>query len=199
MAGSTWQTGGNQGMKFYKTRMFRKLLILAGSILLLSVVIVFKVYDNQPAEKPAQQIAAGLRIQKETGRLVREIYSCGHESLTASQFTSQQIGMDRAAFEKEALGYQIEEFGAEQVILSRRQALLCDSCKSGEFIGIVNGYVSVFAGTPQKPGPMLEATRIPAARLPQSERTKLENGIPVKNVSERLQILEGLSEYMERE
>jgi len=186
-------------MEFYKTRVFRKLLILAGSILLLSVVIVFKVYDNQPAGKPAQQMAADLRIQNGTGKLVREIYSCGHESLKAGQFAPQQIGLDRAAFEKEAIGYQIEEFGAKQVILSRRQALLCDNCKSGEFIGILNGYVSVFAGTPQKPGPMLEATRIPVARLPQPERIKLENGIPVKNVSERLQILEGLSEYMERE
>lgn len=186
-------------MRFHKTRLFRKLLIFAGSILMLSAVIIVKIYVNRPAEQPAQQMATEFRIQRGTNKLVREIYSCGHESITAGQFAAQQIGMDRAAFEKEVIGYQIEEFGAEQVVLARRQVLLCNDCKSGEFIGILNGYVSVFAGTPQKPGPMLEATRIPVARLPQSERIKLENGIPVKNVGERLQILEGLSEYMERE
>ncbi|HBL51558.1 MAG TPA: hypothetical protein DER58_06940 [Firmicutes bacterium] len=189
-------------MSFCKTRLSKKIFIFAASLLFLVIVIIGKVYVDRPGEQPAapaQQSARGLRIQRETGRLVREIYSCGHERLIAGQFAEQQIGMDRAAFEKEVTGYQIEEFGVKQVILARRQALLCDSCKSGEFIGILNGYVSVFAGTPQKPGPMLEATRIPVARLPQSERLKLKNGIPVKDVGERLQILEGLSEYMERE
>ncbi|MGI5853075.1 MAG: BofC C-terminal domain-containing protein [Bacillota bacterium] len=186
-------------MRFFKTRLRRKLLIFAGSILLLGAAIVYRIYDNRLNEKPAQQTATESRIQNETSKLVREIYSCGHESLTTGQFMPQQIGLGRAAFEKETVGYQIEEFSTDQVVLLRRHTLLCNDCKSGEFIGILNGYVSVFAGTPQKPGPILETTRIPVSRLPQSERIKLESGIPVNNISERLHILEGLSEYMERE
>lgn len=84
-----------------------------------------------------------------------------------------------------------EEKGRLRLI--REIASLCPVCSRARFLGIADGFVAVFRGTPRHRGEILQVTRIPAAELPKAEYADLQAGIPVQDENERLRLMEGLS------
>ena len=70
---------------------------------------------------------------------------------------------------------------------------LCPTCRRGRFLGVAEGLVAIYAGTPKYRGQVLEVTKIMANALPAAELADLERGIIVRDERERLQILEGLA------
>lgn len=69
---------------------------------------------------------------------------------------------------------------------------LCRTCSTHRFLGIRGEQVMVIYGIPSQPGPVQENTGIDIRRLPASEISDLEKGIPLKDDKEKLQIIEGL-------
>ncbi len=70
---------------------------------------------------------------------------------------------------------------------------LCPTCRRGRFLGVAEGLVAIYAGTPRYRGQVIEVTKIVANALPAAELADLEHGIILRDDKERLQILEGLA------
>lgn len=70
---------------------------------------------------------------------------------------------------------------------------LCPACRRLRFLGVSEGFVAVFRGTPGRRGEMVEVTQIPVSRLPRAELLDLRRGIAIRDERERLEILEGLA------
>ncbi|MGI6034965.1 MAG: BofC C-terminal domain-containing protein [Limnochordia bacterium] len=62
------------------------------------------------------------------------------------------------------------------------------------YLGIADGYAAVFQGRPGRGGVVLKKTNVPLHRIPETERQRLSEGIPVGSEQEALQILEGMGE-----
>lgn len=52
---------------------------------------------------------------------------------------------------------------------------LCPDCRHRRFLGIADGFVAVYTGTPVHRGETVEVTRIPVAALPQGELSDLQH------------------------
>lgn len=185
----------------------RKLIVLllragAGIVLLagIAVVLVPRVpgWMKRVSPESMQPVSWSGRIQMDTVRMDRRVYDCGHESVTVTSIEAGMLGLTRSEFERKNPLLKVREFSPDRIEVETKSTEMCQECRAGQFIGVQEGYVTVFAGSPARPGPVLESTRILLTRLPQPEQNRLAKGIAIKDMSERLQILEGLSEYADR-
>lgn len=140
----------------------------------------------------ALRYTAPRRTQRAT--VVTNIYTvCGHKRLGANPNPSM---LDRLAGDITGA-----RFGDWRIVSADRRELhlayeireLCPSCKRARFLGISDGFVAVFSGTPAHRGEPVEITGIPAEALPQREMADLKRGIAFSGDKERLQLLEGLA------
>lgn len=185
----------------------RKLIVLllrAGVGIVLLVAIAAVLLPRVPgwlrrvSPESMQPVSWSGRIQMDTVRVDHQVYDCGHESVTVTSIDAKMLGLTRSGFERKNPRLKVREFSPDRIEVETKQPEMCRECRTSQFIGVRDGYVAVFAGRPDRPGPALEMTRILLARLPQPEQNRLAKGIAVKDMGERLQILEGLSEFADR-
>lgn len=180
------------------------LLLRAGAGVVLLAAIAAVVVPRVPgwmqrvSPESMQPVSWSGRIQMDTVRVDRRVYDCGHESVAVTSIDAKMLGLTRSEFERRNPRLKVREFSPDRIEVEIRQPEMCRECRASQFIGVRDGYVAVFAGRPDRPGPALEVTRILLARLPQPEQIRLAKGIAVKDTGERLQILEGLSEFADR-
>lgn len=189
-------------MRILRRRVVRWAICLgagAAVLALLAFVAVSRLPGRKPSSGQLFQPATGIeRIQMDTVLVRKLVYICGHEETVAGPVDTAWLGLDQQGLIRRITEARIESFSADRVVIDTALKKLCPECRDTQFIGVKNGYVTVFAGSPEKPGPVIEMTRIPLDALPEPERAKLAKGVVVSGLGQRLQILEGLSEYNER-
>ncbi|MGQ9778534.1 MAG: BofC C-terminal domain-containing protein [Bacillota bacterium] len=90
-------------------------------------------------------------------------------------------------------GWELVTKGPQGLSLRTARRDLCPRCRRLRFLGVADGVVAVYEGTPAHPGRVLERTAIRVEALPLPEQTDLRRGIPFADAKERLQLLEGLA------
>ncbi|MGI6129993.1 MAG: BofC C-terminal domain-containing protein [bacterium] len=85
--------------------------------------------------------------------------------------------------------YQVSQ---EKLQIFSDQTGLCPECKNNIVVGLYEGEVAIFYGTPGGPQQLKERTQIQAERLPPQVVVDLKSGIPISDQEELLHVLEGL-------
>jgi hypothetical protein len=133
-----------------------------------------------------------IKIDRNT-RFIYEIYyiKCGHR--TVEENTAQKLywGLTKDRLEKE-LGdtWEIQNFIPEEVLLIKS---LDKACENHFYVGISDGYVTLFQGIPGNKSKVIEKTDIIAGILRHEDRTILESGLIIEDEQEFLRIREGLT------
>jgi len=115
---------------------------------------------------------------------------CGHEIRQEEPMDDRFSGFRRQQLEKEIKDWKIESFTPDEVILKKQVDGLCDE---HYYIGLNDGYVTLFRGLPGAQSEILEKTDILADTLREEDRAMLEKGIIIKSREEFLKIREGLT------
>jgi hypothetical protein len=129
------------------------------------------------------------RVQVHTNYLL-----CGHRDLMVYNHQNQYF-IETVISHAQQANYKISHQGRTMIYCISKKDW-CPSCKSCQFLSILDQNVVVRYGTPGKPGPIRETLHINIDRLPKSEREDLRKGIRFRDNKEKLQIIEGLSEIL---
>jgi hypothetical protein len=132
------------------------------------------------------------RIDRNT-MFIYEVYyiRCGHKTIEQEMAQQQYWGLTKDQLEQE-LGdnWIIENFNPEEVLLKKT---LDTSCDNHYYVGIKDGYVTLFQGIPGSESKVLEKTDIIAGILRYEDRILLESGLIIEDEQEFLRIREGLT------
>jgi hypothetical protein len=146
--------------------------------------LLFKEFKDLilPSTKVPEEKMIILELQTE--------YSlCKHLEIEQIEYKSDdQLQQDL----EDKTGYRLVEALEDRHIYKRVVNDVCKNCKDNQFIGIAEGKIAIFKGTPNQPGPVSEYLNIQIDLLPQAELNDLSKGIPFKDDKEKLQLLEGL-------
>jgi len=122
---------------------------------------------------------------------------CGHVETLEQKPTQDLIGLSEAAVKDVFEGWSVDNFNKEKVTLTLPVEGACSQCADKLYLGIKDGYVAIYQGVPGKGTTVKKKTAIDVADLPETERTKLQQGIVVESEQEALEILEGLASLTE--
>lgn len=119
------------------------------------------------------------------------LYSgCGHETRQEKTLDSRFAGFTKQQLEKEMGEWNIESFTPDEVILKKQVSGICDE---HYYIGLNDGYVTLFRGLPGIQSEVVERTDILVETLREEDRAMLEKGIIINSREEFLNIREGLT------
>ncbi|NLG83356.1 MAG: hypothetical protein GX493_01845 [Firmicutes bacterium] len=118
---------------------------------------------------------------------------CGHETVTAKPDRRTLAALVGRRVGAHYAGWELVAKGPRALSLRMARHDLCPRCRRLRFLGVADGVVAVYEGTPAHPGRVLEKTTIKVDALPLPEQTDLHRGIPFTRAKERLQLLEGLA------
>lgn len=118
---------------------------------------------------------------------------CGHETPAPRVDRRVLAALVRQAVGAHYAGWELVARGPRSLSLRTIRRDLCPRCRRLRFLGVADGAVAVYEGTPGHPGRVLERTDIPVEALPLPEQADLRRGIPFADAKERLQLLEGLA------
>lgn len=88
--------------------------------------------------------------------------------------------------------WQIDVFTQKLVVLQLSVNGVCKEHRNTRFVGIRDGKVAIYYGTPTDKPIVKEITAIEATKLPLQVQQELEKGIVYQTEEERLRIMEGL-------
>jgi hypothetical protein len=125
--------------------------------------------------------------------LSQRFNDCGHQETAISGYRSE--AKLKAAAEKHA-DYRLEGVTENRYRYWVELPGFCSLCRTQRFLGLLDGEVVIFRGTPSQPGPVVEKASIPMSLLPEQELGDLKKGIPFKDNREKLLLLEGLHEHV---
>ena len=151
-----------------------------------------------PRDTPrASRLAPGadFRVEPRTRVTYRSHYSeCGHSVMEIGIAPPEIIGLTREDLEAMDWEWQVQGLGPGYLHLTRLLEGLCPEDQEYRWIGIVDGYVTVFYGKPRPDPHLKERTRIQAASLYEDDRKRLESGVWVKGDQGVREVLEGLTD-----
>lgn len=102
------------------------------------------------------------------------------------------IGLTRGQLQNVYPDWIIDSFNAREVVMHHNVNGLCREHANSTFIGLKDGYVTIFYGKPGKNAIVKEITNITADRLMPQDIKELRKGIVVENREKLLRTLEGL-------
>ncbi len=136
---------------------------------------------------------AKIKITADTMIHQKMIYQkCGDEENLRARPSEKYIGMTLADLQGAYPGWTIDYFDAAEVRMSLLIDDLCREHANGMYIGIKDGYVTVFYGNPDSKPIVKEVTNIPIKQLVPGDIAELEKGIVVHTKEELLRTLEGM-------
>jgi hypothetical protein len=144
---------------------------------------VYRCLRRCPNSPPTIQ----ARIPKVHLTLMTIYKRCGHKEEMSKIFER-----DLEEIFEEYKGWRIESDQKDNVLLVDEASGLCPICEREEFLGIFQDKVAVFHGRPMRRGPVKEVSSLEVKDLPSQEAEDLSQGIHIKDIRERLQLLEGL-------
>lgn len=165
-----------------------------------TVLLFFQAGDTPPrffAAEDSDGITASreLIVGEQCQVFYRVYYTvCGHTALQPrAQGVNDIIGLNRAQLEEYFLGYTVEEFTEEQLVLSCYIEEPCRECQNYAFIGVKDGKVAVFYGRPRPDAAVKKLTEIEVSKLPKEVQAELQKGIEINNNDLEINtVLEGL-------
>lgn len=131
------------------------------------------------------------RLSSQANLIFKTYYiKCGHEVTEKKSSNATFSGYTKEQLANKLNHWEIESFTPEQVTLKRK---VDDICNEHFYIGIKDGYVSLFQGRPDLPSRVIEQTDIIADVLRKEDRAMLEEGLIIESKEEFLKIREGLT------
>lgn len=118
---------------------------------------------------------------------------CGHIEENVYKASIDMIGLDYEDVNNRFAGWVIEKFNPEEIILVSEVEGLDKQCLENSYIGVKDGFVTVFYGKPREGIVVKRQTSINVSKLPSSEVDDLNQGIIITSEQEMFEILEGLS------
>ncbi len=114
--------------------------------------------------------------------------SCRHEETTEEAIASEQWEGRLNTLEED--GWELKRISPVKVELRKELFALCPDCREKEFIGIYGDEIGVYAGSPERPGPLKQIIPVKIERLPAEEVEDLRAGIVYQETKEKFLILE---------
>lgn len=151
--------------------------------------------NSQAGEPPPVADKGAPEIRLNSDAVLRQVVyhrKCD-ESTTVDVEAVQVAGLDYVQFQARYPRWNIESFRPDKVVMSLQNDDLCDNHKENMFIGVYNGKVAIFYGSPSGKPVLKEQTKITVDELNAQTLDELKNGITVQSKEELLMILEGLN------
>lgn len=149
-------------------------------------------YRNQLQSEYVQHDAK-IKITAETMMHQKMIYQkCNDQENLRARPSEKYIGMTLSEIQSAYPGWTIDYFDAAEVRMTLLIDDLCREHANGMYIGVKDGYVTVFYGNPDIKPIVKEVTNIPIKKLVSEDVAELEKGIIVNTKEELLRTLEGM-------
>lgn len=134
--------------------------------------------DGQDQAVNQQDEEVEPRITSETQIMMRTVYlDCEDGQIETVSPGEEDVGLDVKGVQKKYSDWEIIDFSSERILLSKEVAGLCPNHRKGRYLGIKDGYVTIFAGSPDLSKKIvLETTGIPASYLDTKIKNILEKG-----------------------
>lgn len=117
---------------------------------------------------------------------------CGEDETIREKASSEVVGMTRDEVAGLYHEWQIDSFTPKLVVLQLSVNGVCKEHRKTRFVGIRDGKVAIYYGTPTDKPIVKEITAIEVTTLPLQVQQELEQGIVYQTEEERLRIMEGL-------
>ncbi len=178
---------------------YRKPVLITVLVLLLSVIGYYSLI-NPEAKLPIPQQGSEfvkqdgkIKISPETTLVQRIIYTkCKDIEVFKTTPPDNLIGLNFNQVQKIYSGWTIEKFDTKEVEMTLSVDSLCREHSNNMFIGIKDGYVTVFNGLPGPKAIVKEATKIPVNSLMPQDVQELRQGLVIQSKEELLRTLEGM-------
>ena len=116
------------------------------------------------------------QLQIHCSYLIPITKNAGHTITEIKDIEEMKVNMKREEIKEKYPGWEIKEFGKEQIIFYKEQEGICNE---HYIIKDNNGYVSIYLIDEQGKEELKELTEIVTAYLPQTDKDALEQGIKV--------------------
>jgi len=151
---------------------------------------------EQPRRSPGLEVAKqdlSIKITPNTDLVQKIIYlKCEDEEVFRTKPADNLVGLNQAQIQKIYSGWTIEKFDTVEVSMTLKVDSLCREHANNMFIGIKDGYVTIFYGKPGPKAIVKEQTKISVNRLMPQDLAELKRGLVVQSREELLRTLEGL-------
>lgn len=188
-----------QQIKLYGKPIPVKPILIGGLILLLSGIgyYAFQVDINAklsyPQESEAVKQDGKIKISANTDVVQKIMYTkCKDEEVFRTKPPDNLVGLTFNQVQKIYSGWSIEKFDTKEVEMRLQVDSLCREHANNMFIGIKDGYVTVFSGIPGPKAIVKEVTKIPINSLMPQDVLELRQGLVVQSKEELLRTLEGM-------
>lgn len=175
----------------------KKYLILCGGVVLLCSIFGMFYFmnfrDDDHNEQAVSKTDNDIRVKQSTQ--IEQIYyytKCKEEAIQEVTPNSEFIGYDYKQFQQIYPQWNIELFTDDKIKMSLQVNDYCQVHKENNFIGISEGYVAIFCGTPDNKPLLREKTSIQVAKLHPQAIEEIEKGLIFSSKEEMLQFLEGI-------
>lgn len=149
-----------------------------------------------PHNAEVAQQGLQIKVTPQTQIIQKIKYTkCGEEEVIQELANDKLIGMNAQQIRQVYQGWSLETFDIKEVMLTLVVDGYCKKHSDNMFLGIHNGFVAVYYGTPGTTALLKEETNISLQSIHPQDQKDLEQGIIVKDRSELLQTLEGLQEH----
>lgn len=115
---------------------------------------------------------------------------CDHITISEEVLDQSLVGLTKEEYISLVEDWRVTSFTPEEIILERQRVGVCEE---HYYVGIQNGYVTLFQGAPGINSTIVEQTEIVADKLRGEDRALLEKGLVIADKEEYLQIREGLA------
>lgn len=175
----------------------KKQKILCGMIP--AVLLIFGALWQWAGESPEgreRQVVKtdnSIKIKPDAKILQTVFYAkCKDQEKSEAPPKAAEVGLDYTSFQALYPLWNIESFGADQIIMSLSKDDVCAEHAKNRFIGVQGDYIAVFYGKPGEKPALKELTGIAAQSLHPQALEEVKQGIAFGSNEEMLQILEGL-------
>lgn len=152
--------------------------------------------DEQDPSLPGVEVAKQdltIKITPNTDLVQRIIYQrCKDQEVFRTKPADNLIGLNHSQIQKVYSGWSIEKFDTLEVAMTLQVDSYCREHANNTFIGVKDGYVTVFYGKPGPKAIVKEQTKIPIANLMPEDLEELKRGLMVQSREDLLRTLEGL-------
>ena len=187
-------------VKVYGKLISVKPVLIGGLILLLSGIGYYAFQDGKDGKLPIPQLETEavkqdgkIKISANTDIVQKIIYTkCKDEEVFRTKPPDNLVGLTFNQVQKIYSGWSIEKFDTKEIEMKLQVESLCREHANNMFIGIKDGYVTVFYGIPGPKALVKEVTKIPINGLMPQDVQELRQGLVVQSKEELLRTLEGM-------
>lgn len=147
--------------------------------------------ENDASILPIGQLQERVRENTVFEQTIHYI-GCNEDETIREKAATNVVGMTREEVAQLYRDWKIDSFTPQTVVLKLAVNGVCKEHRKAQFVGVHEGKVAVYYGTPSKKAIVKEVTEIDISTLIPQVRDELQKGITFRTEEERLRIMEGL-------